>query len=160
MGVSSKPIKKTDDASKQFIIELLDGEYTHGFDVDSIYYYKDQWLIFEYLKCENEYMTPYKSDPKYYPYNWKKFYSLYVIAKKLQGRLLLVNYSTREKDRDEVKLMEVVDFNYEKAMAYDSSIHKGAYEYMTLKTTKYTRKSFAEWLKRINKYSSIPEPLE
>lgn len=152
----SKPIRKTDDASKQFIIEELRGDVTHGFDIDSIFYCKDTWYIFEYLKCENEHMSPYTSDPKFYPYNWKKFYSLYVIAKHLNGKLLLVNYSTREKDRDEVKVMEVLDFDYEKAKAYDKEKHKGAYEYMKFRTVKHTRDSFSKFLRKMNMESTFP----
>ena len=48
-GETSKPIKKTDDESKRFIIDCLGGENTHGFDVDSVYYYKGCWCLFEYL---------------------------------------------------------------------------------------------------------------
>lgn len=53
----------------------------------------NQYFIFEYLKCENEYLTPHKSNPKYYPYNWRKFHSLFQLAKKIKGKLILVNYS-------------------------------------------------------------------
>lgn len=156
MDKTSKPIQKVDDASKQFIIEALEGDVTHGFDIDSICFCKGRWYIFEYLKCDNEYMTPYTSDPKYYPYNWKKFYSLYVITKQLNGILFLVNYSTREKDRDEVKVMEVMGFDYEKAKNYSSKTHKGAYEYMQLRSVKYTRASFSSRLRKLNMESSIP----
>lgn len=156
MDRSSKPIQKVDDASKQFIIDSLQGDATHGFDIDSIYFYKGKWCIFEYLKCENEYMTPYTSDPKFYPYNWKKFYLLYVITKQLNGRLFLVNYSTRDKDKDQVKVMEVISFDYEKAKAYSFKTHKGAYEYMSLNSVMYTRASFSNLLRQMNRESTIP----
>ena len=117
-GETSKPIKKTDDESKRFIIDCLGGENTHGFDVDSVYYYKGCWCLFEYLKCENENMTPYTSDPKYYPWNWKKFYSLFCLAKGVNGKLILVNYSTREADKNLVKVMEVTSFNANKINDY------------------------------------------
>lgn len=156
MDNSSKSIKKVDDASKQFIIDLLAGDKTHGFDIDSIYFYRGTWYVFEYLKCENEHMTPKSSDPKFYPYNWKKFYSLYTITKQLNGRLFLVNYSTRKEDMDEVKVMEVLDFDYDKAKAYSSKVHKGAYEYMRLRTKNYTIAKFSSKLRKINMESTIP----
>lgn len=153
---SSKPINKPDDASKLFIIQSLKGEETHGFDVDSIYFCEGQWYIFEYLKCDKETETPYTSDPKKYPWNWKKFYSLYVLAKHLNGKLILVNYSTKKNDYNLVKLMEVVSFDYDKAKAYDKTIHKGHYEYMKLNCRKTDRTKFANYLKNINRRSTLP----
>ena len=49
----SKPISKTDDASKQMQIDSLKGDQGHGFDIDTIYFVDGEWYIFEYLKCEN-----------------------------------------------------------------------------------------------------------
>lgn len=155
-GTTSKPIKKVDDESKQFIIDCLDGNVTHGFDVDSVYYFNGCWCLFEYLKCENESMTPYTSDPKYYPWNWKKFYSLYALAKGVNGKLILVNYSTRDSDKNLVKVMEVLSFDVKRISEYEKNKEKGPCEYMTFKTTKMTRSSFGKWLKGINERSSLP----
>ena len=47
----SKPLGHTDEASKELIIEALAGDYTYGFDVDSIYYLQSEqkWIVFELL---------------------------------------------------------------------------------------------------------------
>ncbi|MBQ4119083.1 MAG: hypothetical protein IJD45_01680 [Clostridia bacterium] len=153
----SKPIKKADDNSKSFIMECLSGEDTHGIDVDSLYYYEDCWYVFEYLKCDT--ISPYKSDPKFYPWNWRKFYSLYFLANSLKGRLFLVNYSNRDEDndKDKVKVMEVIDFDYKKARSYKKNVDITPYEYMELKNYEMTRVEFADWLKKINKKAQLPE---
>lgn len=153
----SKPIGKTDDECKQFIIDSLQGDATHGFDVDSIYYCNGTWCIFEYLKCDSDAVSPYTSDPKYYPWNWKKFYSLYCLARQLNGRLFLVNYSTRPRDRDQVKLMEVLSFDHEKAKAFVSKVTPTPYVYMELRHRKMTRASFSEYLRELNQAASTPE---
>jgi len=153
MENGSKPISKTDDYSKQFIIDCLNGDNTHGFDIDSIYFYDGKWCLFEYLKCESKNVTPHTSDPKFYAYNWRKFYSLYALASELNGRLILVNYSTRESDGDLVKVMEVLSFNYEKAKAYNN---EKVYEYMKLKETRMKRAEFSQWLRKINRNAEMP----
>ena len=156
MKNQSKPIRKTDDESKQFIINSLKGDVTRGFDIDSIYYHNDKWYIFEYLKCESEKVTPYSSDPKYYPQNWKKFYLLYSVARKLNGVLLLINYSTRDKDKNEVKVMRVLDLDYEKAKSY-SKKDGGLCEYMKLESWQLTMDEFSERLRKFNAVDSLPE---
>lgn len=90
---NSKKISKIDDSSKKFIMDCLGNNNTYGFDIDSIYFVDGQWYLFEYLKCENEYMNPHTSNPKYYPWNYKKFLSLYKIKNELNGKLFLINYS-------------------------------------------------------------------
>ena len=160
MNGASKPINKIDDGSKKFIIDCLQGDCTHGFDVDSIYFNEGRWYIFEYLKCENPRMTPHTSDPKYYAYNWKKFYSLYQLAKRLNGRLFLVNYSTRATDGDKVKIMEVIDFDYQKALDFEKPPRKtGPYEYMTIRDYLLSRDEYSVWLRRLNKTATLPEPV-
>ena len=89
MSSYSKPIQKTDDASKEFIMELLEGNETHGIDIDSLYYTDDGWVVIEFLKCDT--VDPHKSHPNRYPFNWKKFVTLFELAKKLEGKLILVN---------------------------------------------------------------------
>ncbi len=143
--MKSKVIGKVDDSSKQFIIECLDNDKTGGFDIDSIYKVKDRWILFEYLKCDT--MPPEKSDPKYYPYNWRKFYSLYSISKELNADLYLVNYSYEDEWKNQVKLMKVTDFDLEKAK---SNKNKHC-EYMKFKSTVLTKQKFSDWLRKINK---------
>ncbi|EOE2130820.1 hypothetical protein ACKCCQ_001359 [Campylobacter coli] len=38
---NSKPIGKSDDSSKEFIIRCLGGDKTYGFDIDSVYVYQN-----------------------------------------------------------------------------------------------------------------------
>lgn len=148
MNNKSKPLAKNDDACKQFIIESLKGDETHGFDIDSIYFNKGKWYIFEYLKCESKTATPHTSDPKYYARNWKKFYYLYSVTKQLNGKLFLVNYSTREKDENEVRIMEVIGFDLEKAQAYSG---EKIYEYMKLNSKEITKERFSDELRKFNR---------
>lgn len=137
---SSKPIGKSDDSSKAFIIKCLKGDKTYGFDIDSIYYNEriNQYYIFEYLKCENDHLTPHTSNPKYYPYNWRKFHSLFQLAKRLNAKLLLVNYGdgykqvkqddkiflqelpNKEKYINEVKIFYVSNIDYKALQKYES----------------------------------------
>ncbi|MDE6001564.1 MAG: hypothetical protein K2G96_04525, partial [Clostridia bacterium] len=128
MDNTSKPISKTDDASKQMQMDALKGDYGHGIDIDTIYYVEGAWCVFEYLKCDNNDNTPYSSDPAKYPKNWRKFHSLFQIAKQLNGKLILVNYSTRDKDKNEVKVMFVKNINYDLIRNYIKS--KGAIKYL------------------------------
>jgi len=96
MGVShSKPIKQTDEASKALIIEALAGDNTYGFDIDSIYYFQseDQWVVFEFLKCDHASVRPTTSHPRrYWNKNWRKFASLWRLTQELKATLYLVNY--------------------------------------------------------------------
>ncbi|MGJ0148882.1 hypothetical protein ACP0SG_02890 [Campylobacter lari] len=132
--MSSKIISKNDDSSKEFIIKCLNSDKTYGFDIDSIYLLHDnktnQYYIFEYLKCESGYLIPHTSDPKYYPYNWRKFHSLFQLSKQLNAKLILVNYgdgykqikknneiileelNNKEKYIEEVKVFYVSKINY------------------------------------------------
>lgn len=155
----SKQISKVDDDSKRMQIECLKGDSGHGFDIDTIYYVGNQWHIFEYLKCESEYVTPHSSDPNKYPKNWKKFHSLYQVAKGLNGCLILVNYSVRDKDKNEVKVMKVKDLNYELIEAYEKipiqkrprNLQYISYEW----EMKMTLDEYSDWLRDLNKKSKI-----
>ena len=153
----SKPISKTDDASKQMQIDSLKGDQGHGFDIDTIYFVDGEWYIFEYLKCENEFVSPFTSEPARYPWNWKKFHSLYQVAKKLNGKLILVNYSTREKDRNEVKVMFVKNINYEMIKEYiKSNGVKKRLDYIEYdQVLKFTFEEYSTWLRELNKKSDI-----
>jgi hypothetical protein len=100
----SKPISKTDEESKKLIIEVLDGEFTGGFDIDSIYNIPDEgWLVLEFLKCDT--VKPFESHPnRYWFKNSRKFISLWNLTQKLDGKLILVNY---EKSREQFLIIEV-----------------------------------------------------
>lgn len=90
----SKPISAADDSSKRLIMELLQGDMTYGFDVDSIYYIETEakWLLFEFLKCDHASVRPRDSHPKRYWYNWRKFASLWRLKVRLSAELYLINY--------------------------------------------------------------------
>lgn len=108
MSTESKPLLKTDEESKQLIIELLGGEKTGGFDVDSIYYIEDRgWVILEFLKCDT--VRPFNSHPnRYWDKNKQKFLSLGRLAEHLEGELVLVNY---EDSRDQFRVIEVKEMD-------------------------------------------------
>ncbi|MCM1441558.1 MAG: hypothetical protein NC131_20475 [Roseburia sp.] len=159
MNNSSKPISKIDDASKQMQIDALKGDQGHGFDIDTIYYVEGVWYVFEYLKCENEYVSPYSSDPARYPWNWRKFHSLFQITKQLNGKLILVNYSTRDKDKDEVKVMIVKNVKYDLLRNYIENSDGRIIKYLEYieyeQVYKFSFSEYSDWLRRLNSNSEI-----
>ena len=101
--MKSKPISKQDDGAKALIIEVLDGEKTGGFDLDSVYYIDGKYHVIEFLKCDT--VRPFQSHPNRYWYkNKQKFISLWDISKKLEATLYLVNY---EDSREQFKVIKV-----------------------------------------------------
>lgn len=101
----SKPLRKADEASKQLIIELLEGTNTHGIDIESLYHHPGHggWVVFEFLKCDT--VRPHQSHPRrYWRRNWRKFSALWALVQRLQGRLYLVNY---EESREQFRLIHV-----------------------------------------------------
>ena len=86
-----------------------------------------------------------------------KFHSLYQVAKKLNGKLILVNYSTREKDRNEVKVMFVKNINYEMIKEYiKSNGVKKRLDYIEYdQVLKFTFEEYSTWLRELNKKSDI-----
>ncbi len=157
MNNTSKPISKIDEDSKQMQIDALKGDQGHGFDIDTIYRVESVWCVFEYLKCDSEYASPYTSDPARYPKNWKKFHSLFQIAKQLNGKLILVNYSTRAKDKNEVKVMIVKDINYDLIRDYIKS--NGTIKYLKYieyeQIYKFSFDEYSDWLRQLNAKSEI-----
>jgi len=95
----SKPIRRVDDASKRLIMELLQGLNTYGFDVDSIFYIKqeDLWVVIEFLKTDHPTVRPSTSHPnRYWHKNWRKFVSLWSLVQALgKAELYLVNYEDK-----------------------------------------------------------------
>ena len=157
----SKAIGKGDDSVKLFLQRALQGEETHGFDHDSLYYVRGHYYLFEYLKCESDRVTPHTSHPRYYPYNWKKFYSLWQSARCLQGYLLLVNYSERPGDSNQVKVMYVKGFDYaalEQYLAEQDAGRRygGRCEYLLTDEYKLTFGQFSAYLRRLNSMAELP----
>jgi hypothetical protein len=104
MNKKSKPIMKVDDDAKKLIIESLEGEDTGGFDIDSIYKIKDEYIIIEFLKCDT--VRPRDSHPnRYWFKNKQKFLSLWELTNRLEGKLYLLNY---EDSREQFKIMKVL----------------------------------------------------
>lgn len=107
MDKSSKPLSKGDDSAKELIIDCLKGTHTGGFDLDSIYFVNEKYVIFEYLKCDT--VRPFDSHPNRYWYkNKRKFLSLWKITQMLKGTLVLVNY---EDSREQIKVIKVLDMD-------------------------------------------------
>lgn len=156
----SKAIGKGDDSVKLFLQRALQGEETHGFDHDSLYYVQGRYYLFEYLKCESSKVTPHTSHPRYYPYNWKKFYVLWQSAQRLQGYLLLVNYSDRASDSDQVKVMYVKGFDYAALEQYLAEQEAGRgytrCEYLVMEEFKLTFGQFSAYLRRLNRMAELP----
>jgi len=154
MDRSSKVISKTDESSKKFIMKCLDGNVTHGFDIDSIYFSGNKWFVLEFLKCDSKYMSPHTSDPRRYPWNWKKFHSLYQISKLLKGELILVNYSDREKDSDQVKVMYVKELDYkllQSKMDSNGNVPRTYLDYIVFsKVDKISFEEFQHFLVKLN----------
>lgn len=76
----SKRLQKTEiDPCKALIKEALGNEHTRGFDLDSIYGPTEHrgYVLFEYLTCDRENLSPEDSHPnRYFKQNWQKFKSL------------------------------------------------------------------------------------
>jgi hypothetical protein len=154
MSKKSKPIRKIDEASKEFIIELLGKEETHGIDIDSIYYIKGKgWIIFEFLKCDT--VDPYDSHPNRYPFNWKKFATLFELSKKLEGELILVNYSKENKWKDNIKLLFVKNVDIRKVLDDLASGSKYS-EYIEADERRMSLSEFREWFIDLNRRAGDP----
>lgn len=160
MSAESKAIGKADDSSKLFIQKALAGVDTHGFDLDSVYCIQGEYYVFEYLKCESDKVSPHTSNPKYYPYNWKKFYSLWQTAQRMGAYLFLVNYSDRPKDSDQVKVMYVKKFDYEELEKYLERSKNGGWggqsSYLEMDQYMLTFREFSDYLKKINAMATLP----
>jgi hypothetical protein len=166
MSSVSKKIGKTDDCAKEFVIESLKNNETHGFDIDSLYFCNGRYYIFELLKCESSFVDPHSSHPRRYAYNWKKFYSLWNVAKELNAYLFLVNYSdgflgdgssAPPGYKDKVKLMYVKDFNFSELERFLANpIKTEKYDFLELEEFKMTREEFSDYLIKINNSSKIP----
>ncbi|USZ73179.1 hypothetical protein [Natronosalvus halobius] len=107
MSDKSKPIADVDEEAKKLLIEVMDGEDSGGFDVDSIYYIDGRgWVVVEFLKCDS--VRPSESHPNRYWFNKQKFLNLWRLATDLDGELVLVNY---EDSRDQFKVIEVEEMD-------------------------------------------------
>lgn len=100
-NTSSKSLGKDDSSGFEFAKEMLKGDPTYAINFDRIQKHPRRgYIIFEYLKCEEEqYVTPHTSHPNRYFYKNKfKFISLFKISKDLNAILYLVNYAEKGKN--------------------------------------------------------------
>lgn len=153
MNDKSKIIRKTNEASKRFIMLLLDGCETHGIDIDSLYYTKDDgWIIFEFLKCDT--VDPYESHPNRYPFNWKKFATLFGLSEKLEGQLWLINYSDSKKWENHIKIIYVKKIHYDKVVSQEYL--KRYIPYLETEEEKMTLDRFKDRFKELNEKATGP----
>jgi len=148
MKDKSKMIRKTNEASKEFIMSLLEGSETHGIDVDCVYFTKNGWIIFEFLKCDT--VDPYDSHPNRYPFNWRKFATLFELSKKLKGRLYLVNYSYLEKWKNHIKIIYVKMIYYDKVRDASWEDLRHYIPYLETEDIKMTLEDFKEKFNKLN----------
>ena len=150
----SKPIGKVNEASKEFIMELLGDEETHGIDIDCIYYIEGRgWIIFEFLKCDT--VDPYESHPNRYPFNWKKFATLFELSRSLGGKLILVNYSKEDKWKNNIKLLFVKNVDVKKVLK-DLSSGSRYSEYIEAEEQVTDLSEFRKWFVELNKKAGFP----
>ena len=150
----SKKLSKTDAGGESFVIEMLEGDQTFGINFDRIQWDNkiEKYVILEYLFCHPSQfarnVTPFTSHPNRYFYkNSQKFISLWRLAKKIEAKLFLINYTTKnEKYENEVLLMEVELIDSTNSQCPVKTLDK-----------KITRKEFAIWLRELNSRGKIDE---
>ena len=185
--------KTLDERSWKWIdVETL--YYSKDMDLDwNILSQNNKYYVFEYLKDEcsytkpsisplnwdefpeedkvPNYFSPRKSDPNRYPKNWRKFYALLCLAKRLEGELILVNYSdwilvgnfknkikAPEWFDDQVRVMIVEDVNKDIALQNVRNNEKN--DYITYKETKcMTLEQYARRLIKMNQNCTLPEAI-
>ena len=147
-------------------MELLNGDNTHGYDHDKQYYIDGQYYLIEFLNCDT--ISPYGSDPKNYPKNWRKFYSLWQSALALDAVLILVNYSSLDKKdtysklswKDQIKIMVVTGFDYKALNDYlEKNDYKAHCQYLKGTSYKMTFDQFTAYLKKLNHRSENHKPV-
>lgn len=182
-----KGIRNIDD-SKLFQIRCLAQGLTDeeqkgkGIDVETVYYSKDvdtngnikgsdmKYSVFEYLKCQSNKATPWTSDPNRYKINWRKFYTLYVLTNKINGQLVLVNYSdgkyqngdnVPEDYKNQVKVMYVSHIDKKvldklSAMSDEELKHSSEQYIFFSEVKEMTFQEYAKWLIKMNSNCNLP----
>ena len=142
----SKPLGIEDTSAFEFVKEMLQGDPTYGINFDRVQWdsKEKQHVIVEFLLCDERQfergITPYTSHPnRYFKINAQKFISLWGLAKKLDAKLYLVNYSkSGTAFEDEVLLMEVLD------------VDQRAGSPVQTKDRKFTGNEFSKWFRQLN----------
>ena len=134
---NSKPIQKTCDDMMNLISDVLNGENTYGFNVDSVYCINGLYYVLEFLCCDS--VSPAKSHPsRYWKKNRRKFLSLFELTQKLGGRFILVNYETSHTD---FKVMELVKATEDGCETIGDKV--------------MNREEFDVWFKSLNRHNYI-----
>lgn len=123
-----------DNSGLDITIKALNGNSTAGFDFDM--YEPSENIVIEFLKRENLQVTNLTAHPVRYPWNFKKFVSLWSATQRLSGTLYLVNYSDDYKEN--ISVIEVVGMN-----TYGSIQSDVGYKFSD-------RQDLLEWLKLMN----------
>ena len=145
---ASKPLGGSDESGADFAREMLSGDSTYAINFDRLQFdvQDNQYVIFEYLLCEEAQsqrnITPFRSHPRrYWHLNSMKFISLWQAAQKLEAKLFLVNYAKKgTKYDDEILLIEVLDMD-------DTGITNERVREMT-------RKEYSDWFRQMNRRAS------
>lgn len=94
MDSATKRLSKVDTPEKMMVSRSIP-EGICGLDGDLIF---NSWtgpVLIEFLRCQSQKADPYTSHPRrYWDKNWRKFVSLWRIARDLKARFFLVNYET------------------------------------------------------------------
>jgi len=154
--------------NKYYVFEYLKDEcpYTKSGIIEPL-----NWDVFPKKDIVPNYFSPRKSDPNRYPKNWRKFHALLCLAKRLNGELILVNYSdwilvgnSKNKIKapewfdDQVRVMIVEDVNKDIALQNVRNNEKN--DYITYKETKcMTLEQYARRLIKMNQNCTLPESI-
>ena len=151
--------------NKYYVFEYLKDECPY---IASNTIWPLNWDVFPDKDLVPNYFSPRKSDPKRYQKNWRKFHSLFCLAKRLNWELILVNYSDWilvNKDKkieapkwfdNQVRVMVVNQVD--KDIAIKNLNHQWKNDYITYKETKcMTLEQYAKWLIKMNQNCCIPE---
>lgn len=89
---NTKPLRKVESVSQEITRQVLPGGI-RGIDVDLVLGHLGQWIVLEFLRCES--VPARESHPsRYWDKNWRKFVTLWALAKKLEAKFYLVNYES------------------------------------------------------------------
>lgn len=136
-------LEHPDFNSFYFVQELLEGDFTTGLDMDRLQKHSSGFIVWEFLLTdEKQTISPWDSHPRnYWHLNKNKFITLFKISKKLDAKLLLVNYAklgTLHEDKVLVIWVHDLDPNgIQKESIY-----------------RLSRLKFKEWFKKLNKEST------
>src|SRR6267142_6926016 len=132
------------------ISQLLSSQavpYLHGMDIDCFFDTKRGWVILEYLrfgKGQHGKIDFYDSDPsRYWKKGWRKFVTLWNLAKDLKARFFLINYEAFENGdvkwgRFGIKRICMGHVPTEDNYIKTTYVRKGIFE------------DFSEWLNRLD----------